>query len=95
MENIEAMIEASCFSYFSHQWLVFLVNFHFTEAKRILQYGRRKLGIKYAKESDSKLIGFTDGDWEGSTDDDGIKSDLKKRWTAALSWTEAGHVATN
>lgn len=41
---------------------IFLVNFHFTEAKRILQYGRRKLGIKYAKESDSKLIGFTDGD---------------------------------
>lgn len=74
---------------------IFLVNFHFTEAKRILQYGRRKLGIKYAKESDSKLIGFTDGDWEGSTDDDGIKSDLKKRWTAALSWTEAGDVATN
>ena len=37
---------------------------HYATAKRILQYlqGTKKLSIRYVKENDSKLIGFTDSD---------------------------------
>lgn len=44
---------------------------HFAAAKRILRYlrGTKKLGIKYVKEEDNKLVGYTDSDWAGSLDD--------------------------
>lgn len=44
---------------------------HFAVAKRILHYlkGTRKLGIKYIKEENNKVVGFTDSDWAGSFDD--------------------------
>ena len=44
---------------------------HYAVAKRILRYlqGTRKLGIKYIKEKENKLIGYTDSDWAGSIDD--------------------------
>ena len=44
---------------------------HLTTTKRILHYlnGTKKLGIKYVKEKDSKLVGYTDSDWAGSIDD--------------------------
>ncbi|XP_042006029.1 secreted RxLR effector protein 161-like [Salvia splendens] len=44
---------------------------HYGAAKRILRYlqGTRDYGIWYTPESFSKLIGYTDSDWGGSTDD--------------------------
>ena len=44
---------------------------HYTAAKRILRYlqGSRKLGVKYVKEENNKVIGYTDSDWAGSVDD--------------------------
>ncbi|RHN42089.1 putative RNA-directed DNA polymerase [Medicago truncatula] len=44
---------------------------HFAAAKRILRYlqGTKKLGIKYVKEENNELVGYTDSDWAGSFDD--------------------------
>ena len=44
---------------------------HFGAAKRILRYlqGTKNYGIWYEPIEDSRLIGYTDSDWAGSTDD--------------------------
>ena len=44
---------------------------HYAAAKRVLRYlqGTKKQGIRYAKEDNCKLIGYTDSDWAGSVDD--------------------------
>lgn len=44
---------------------------HFGAAKRILRYlqGTKKIGIRYRIEEIDELIGYTDSDWAGSTDD--------------------------
>ncbi|XP_028107684.1 uncharacterized protein LOC114306618 [Camellia sinensis] len=44
---------------------------NYAAAKRILRYlqGTKNLCIRYVKENDSKLIGFSDSDWAGSLDD--------------------------
>ena len=43
---------------------------HFLIAKRILYYlqGIKKLGIKYVKEENNKLVRFTTNDWAGLDD---------------------------
>ncbi|KAF7130877.1 hypothetical protein RHSIM_Rhsim10G0166500 [Rhododendron simsii] len=81
---------------------------HYAAAKRILHYlqGTKKLGIKYTKEKDSKLIGYTDSDWAGSIDDRKstfgqvfclgtkiISWSSKKQRTIALSSAEAEYIA--
>ena len=42
--------------------------FHLTVAKQILQclQGTKKLGIRYVKEKDNKLVGYIDNDWASS-----------------------------
>ncbi|KAG6383152.1 hypothetical protein SASPL_157102 [Salvia splendens] len=82
---------------------------HYGAAKRILRYlqGTRDYGIWYTPESFSKLIGYTDSDWGGSTDDmkstsgytfslgSGIFSwSSKKQDCVAQSSAEAEYVAT-
>ena len=44
---------------------------HYGVAKRILRYlqGTKEFGIWYKTMTNSKLIGYTDSDWAGSTDD--------------------------
>ncbi|XP_042944487.1 uncharacterized mitochondrial protein AtMg00810-like [Carya illinoinensis] len=44
---------------------------HFGTAKRVLRYlqGTIGLGMWYKKSSSIKLVGFTDNDWTGSSDD--------------------------
>ncbi|XP_051135003.1 uncharacterized mitochondrial protein AtMg00810-like [Andrographis paniculata] len=44
---------------------------HFAAEKMILCYiqGTKHLGIKYSREKNNELIGFTDSDWTGSQDD--------------------------
>ncbi|XP_022890207.1 uncharacterized protein LOC111405510 [Olea europaea var. sylvestris] len=44
---------------------------HFAAAKRVVRYlqGTKKIGIKYVKENESKLIGYSNSDWGGSLDD--------------------------
>ena len=67
----------------------------------------KKLGIKYVKEKDSKLVGYTDSDWAGSVDDHKSSSSYlfclgtkliswfsKKQKTVALSSAEAEYIAT-
>ncbi|PKA65558.1 Retrovirus-related Pol polyprotein from transposon TNT 1-94 [Apostasia shenzhenica] len=81
---------------------------HYAAAKRILRYlnGTRKLGIKYAKEFKSSLIGFSDSDWAGSIDDrkstsayifcigtNVIAWSSRKQQTVALSLAEAEYSA--
>ncbi|XP_073138386.1 secreted RxLR effector protein 161-like [Henckelia pumila] len=81
---------------------------HFSAAKRILQYfqGTKNHGIKYTKEDDNILIGYTDSDWAGSIDDRKITSGYvfcigtkpiswssKKQKTIALSSAEAEYIA--
>lgn len=81
---------------------------HFSTAKRILRYlqGTKKIGIKYTKEDDNSLIGYTDSDWAGSIDDrkstsgyvfclgtKPISWSSKKQKTIALSSAEAEYIA--
>ena len=67
----------------------------------------KKLGIKYVKEKDSKLVGYTDSDWAGSIDDHKSTSGYlfclgtkpiswssKKQKTVILSSVEAEYIAT-
>ena len=76
---------------------------HYAAAKRVLRYlkGSLKLGLKYGKDSEFTLIGFTDSDWVGSTDNRKstsayifslVKSTVswcsRKQNTVALSSTE-------
>ncbi|XP_075645126.1 secreted RxLR effector protein 161-like [Castanea sativa] len=83
---------------------------HLTAAKRILRYlnGTKKLGIKYVKEKDNKLVGYTDSDWAGSIDDrkstsgylfclgtKPISWSSKKQKTVALSSAEPNIAATD
>ncbi|XP_047339512.1 secreted RxLR effector protein 161-like [Impatiens glandulifera] len=44
---------------------------HFATAKRILRYlkGTKTQGIEFKKESECKLVGYTNSDWAGSIDD--------------------------
>ncbi|CAA0812713.1 Uncharacterized mitochondrial protein AtMg00810 [Striga hermonthica] len=44
---------------------------HYGAAKRILRYlqGTKDYGIQYEYKEDSRLVGYTDSDWAGSTDD--------------------------
>ncbi|KAG8499415.1 hypothetical protein CXB51_005894 [Gossypium anomalum] len=44
---------------------------HFKAAKRVLRYvkGTLKLGVMFKKENELKLMGYSDSDWAGSTDD--------------------------
>ena len=81
---------------------------HYAAAKRILRYlqGTRKLGIKYVKEQENKLVGYTDSDWAGSIDDRKSTSGYvfclgskiiswasKKQKTVSLSSAEAEYIA--
>ncbi|KAG6520057.1 hypothetical protein ZIOFF_017087 [Zingiber officinale] len=81
---------------------------HYAAAKRILRYlqGTRKLGIKYVKEKENKLVGYTDSDWAGSLDDRKSTSGYifclgskiiswvsKKQKTVSLSSAEAEYIA--
>ncbi|XP_038987033.1 secreted RxLR effector protein 161-like [Phoenix dactylifera] len=83
---------------------------HFVAAKRILRYlqGTKEFGIKYVKEEDSKLVGFTDSDWAESLDDqkstsgynfclgsDVISWSSRKQSSVALSSAEAEYIAAN
>ena len=80
---------------------------HYTVAKRILRYlqGTKNLSIRYVKENDSKLIGYTDSDWAGSLDDRKSTSGYvfyigskiipwssKKQMTVALSSAEVEYI---
>ena len=81
---------------------------HLTTVKRILRYlkGTKKFGIKYVKEKESKLVGYTYSDWASSIDDckstsgylfclgtKPISWSLKKQKTVALSSAEAKYIA--
>ncbi|KAG6399857.1 hypothetical protein SASPL_141342 [Salvia splendens] len=83
---------------------------HFAAAKRIMRYlqGTKRMGIKYVKEIDLKLIGYTDSDWGGSLDDRKSTSGYlfslgtnivswssKKQKTVALSSAEAEYIAAS
>ena len=52
---------------------------HFTAAKRKLRYvkGTKNFGIRYEKEDDNSLVGYTDSDWAGSIDDRKVLLDRK------------------
>ncbi|KAK6163847.1 hypothetical protein DH2020_000711 [Rehmannia glutinosa] len=80
---------------------------HFAVAKRILRYLRtRKFGIKYVKEKENELVGYTDSDWAGSLDDRKSTSGYvfclgskiiswasKKQKTISLSSAEVEYIA--
>ncbi|XP_073153875.1 secreted RxLR effector protein 161-like [Henckelia pumila] len=81
---------------------------HFSAAKRILRFlqGTKNHGIKYTREDDNSLIGYTDSDWAGSIDDRKSTSGYvlcigtkpifwssKKQKTVALSSVEAEYIA--
>ncbi|RZB68411.1 Retrovirus-related Pol polyprotein from transposon TNT 1-94 [Glycine soja] len=81
---------------------------HFGAGKRILRYlqGTKEFGIWYTTETNSELLGYTDNDWAGSTDDmkstSGYAFSLgsgmfswasKKQATVAQSTAEAEYVA--
>lgn len=83
---------------------------HFAAAKRILRHlqGTKNYGIKYVKEDNSKLIGYTDSDWAGSLDDrkstsgyifcfgsKPISWSSRKQRSVALSSSEAEYVASS
>ena len=83
---------------------------HFAAAKRILRYlqGTKIFGIKYVKEDNSKLIGYTDSDWAGSLNDrkstsgyifclgsNPISWSSRKQRSVALSSSEAEYVASS
>jgi len=83
---------------------------HFVAAKRILRYlqGTKKLGIKYVKEENNELVGYTDSDWVGSFDDKKSTSTYvfylgsktiswssKKQNSVALSSAEAEYISAN
>ncbi|XP_042441173.1 secreted RxLR effector protein 161-like [Zingiber officinale] len=44
---------------------------HYAAAKRVLRFlqGTMKHGLRYVKESNNDLVGFTDSDWAGSLED--------------------------
>ncbi|KAG6470938.1 hypothetical protein ZIOFF_072026 [Zingiber officinale] len=44
---------------------------HYATAKRVLRFlqGTMKHGLRYVKESNNDLVGFTDSDWAGSLED--------------------------
>ncbi|KAL0455831.1 UNVERIFIED_CONTAM: Retrovirus-related Pol polyprotein from transposon RE2 [Sesamum latifolium] len=81
---------------------------HYGAAKRILRYlqGTKDFGIWYKSTNDAMLVGYTDSDWAGSTDDmkstsgytfslgSGIFSwASKKQATVAQSSAEAQYIA--
>ena len=83
---------------------------HFAATKRILRYlqGTKKLGIKYVKEENNELVGYTDSDWAGSFDDrkstlayvfclgsKAISWSSKKQNSVALSSAEAEYISVN
>ncbi|XP_051133267.1 secreted RxLR effector protein 161-like [Andrographis paniculata] len=83
---------------------------HFAAAKRILRYiqGTKCLGIKYLRDENNELIGFTDNDWAGSQDDrkstsgyifclgsKAISWSSKKQNSVAMSSAEAEYIAAN
>ena len=60
---------ASSQSYFQiHEWTKQNPP-HNSKKNSTLPKRHKNLGIKYVKEKDSKLVGYTDSDWAGSIDD--------------------------
>ena len=81
---------------------------HLTAAKRVIHYlkGTVDVALKYCKTVDGALMGYSDADWAGDTDDrhsytgnlflmgcGAISWMSKKQATVALSITEAEYVA--
>lgn len=84
--------------------------FHYVAAKRILRYikGTKSFGLKYEKEVENNLIGYTDSDWAGSVDDRKSTSGYifclgsktiswcsKKQNSVALSSAEAEYISAS
>lgn len=83
---------------------------HYVAAKRILRYikGTKDFGLKYEKEVNSNLIGYSDSDWAGSIDDRKSTSGYivclgtkaiswcsRKQSTVALSTAEAEYISSS
>lgn len=81
---------------------------HWQAIKRILRYikGTSKMKLEYSKDANSKIVGFSDSDWGGCTDDrrsctgyvyimngGAISWASKRQTTVALSSTEAEYMA--
>ena len=83
-----------------------LSKLYFAVAKRVLCHLQRtkKLGILYNRETDNKLVGYTDSDWAGSIEYRkstylfiGKECDFmefKKAKIVAISSAEAEYIAT-
>lgn len=83
---------------------------HYSAAKRILRYlkGTKNHCLKYTKEENNRLTGYTDSDWAGSIDDrkstsgyvfflgtKPISWSSRKQKTVALSSAEAEYVSAS
>ena len=81
---------------------------HWSLCKRLLRYlqGTKGLGLRYGEKGDNRILGYSDADWGGDTDDrkstsgfaffvNGalVSSKSKKQQTVALSTAEAEYLA--